>query len=542
MSEWMSRLMAAAALAIASPAVAQDAVDRADPALVEDELPDQSIARKPDRVSVVAPQPSTSSQLQSAIVVGAIRIDDGGELPPAAFASVIDAYVGRSLSPTALRALATNIAEVARSRGFGLATAWIPQQQVVNGVLTVRLDEGRVDEVRAEGPGAAMAERYLAPLAGRPVRTAALERQLLLAADAAGLWVGRARLERANGRNILLVSTRRQAVEGRAAIDNWGSSSIGPVRAHLAVDFNGVIDRADQISIGGAFTPFDPDEFFLVRGEYTAPIGVDGWTVRAGAYYGHSEPSRSSRDYRGRSWEVSAGVDHALVRARRTSAWAYLTFAVRDSEARAGDLPIRNDRLATVTASTYGYTRLGEGRLRGRLSLVQGLNLLGATGADNPLASRDDGSARFTKAEASTSYDLPIGKRVALSLEAKGQLASQPLLSSEEMGLGGRRFLRGYDYREFSGDKGLAASAELRFEVGEVGPFEDAELYAYGDAGSVGNYDDGRGSGSLASAGGGLRLDVGKLQAGIELGIPLADGFAGRDRDPRLSFTVGARF
>jgi hemolysin activation/secretion protein len=113
------------------------------------------------------------------------------------------------------------------------------------------------------------------------------------------------------------------------------------------------------------------------------------------------------------------------------------------------------------------------------------------------------------------------------------------------MGLGGRYFLRGYDYREYSGDKGIAGSAELRFDLKQhIGPVENTQLYVFADAGSVGNYEDGFGSGSLASAGVGARLDLGKkFELGLELGIPLRDGaIADKDYSPRFSFTLAARF
>jgi hemolysin activation/secretion protein len=112
------------------------------------------------------------------------------------------------------------------------------------------------------------------------------------------------------------------------------------------------------------------------------------------------------------------------------------------------------------------------------------------------------------------------------------------------MGLGGRSFLRGYDYREVSGDRGAAASAELRFDLRSLPKsVRRAQLYAYGDAGKVGNLRGGLGGGSLASVGGGARIALRNgLDASLELGVPLKQGPFSPDRDPRLSFTVGYAF
>jgi len=126
----------------------------------------------------------------------------------------------------------------------------------------------------------------------------------------------------------------------------------------------------------------------------------------------------------------------------------------------------------------------------------------------------------------------------------EGQLASRPLLASEEMGLGGRSFLRGYDYREVSGDRGAAASAELRYDLGALPRgVRRVQLYAYGDAGEVSNSGSGIGGGSLASAGGGVRIWLrNRLEASAELGIPLSRSPFHADPKPRVSFTIGYAF
>ena len=88
------------------------------------------------------------------MTIGAIRVDGATALPPSAFALVVERYAGRTLAPEELRALASDIAATARDAGYGLATAWIPQQRVVNGLLRVRIDEGRIDAIEAEGSAA----------------------------------------------------------------------------------------------------------------------------------------------------------------------------------------------------------------------------------------------------------------------------------------------------------------------------------------------------------------------------------------------------
>ncbi|HWT13253.1 MAG TPA: ShlB/FhaC/HecB family hemolysin secretion/activation protein [Allosphingosinicella sp.] len=549
---WKRTALAAAALLApwAAPAAeAQHPDDRSDAAIASGEEREAEGPRPagPSAPSVGRTRRAVSRAAFPPFVAGAIRVEGATALAPQAFAAAIEPYLGRQLSPADLRSLAGDVADAARAAGFGLATAWVPPQSVTNGVLRVRVDEGRIEAVEASGPAAAAVERLLAGLTGEaPVRTAALERQLLLAGDLAGVTVGRARLVRSDGRNILRVDTSRDRVQGRASIDNWGTSAIGPVRARLSVDIAGILDFGDRLTVGGVVTPLQPREFQLVQAAYSVPVGRRGTMATIRGHVSHSAAGAAlrGRDLDGDSVEIEAGLSHPLVRSRARSLWGHVFFGLRDSDLNRAGVPLREDRIASLSAGLYGSTRGGGGDSRGRLTLTQGFDLLGATEAGDPLASRPDAGGAFTKLAFWGEHVRRLGGGVSVRFGAEGQIATRPLLASEEMGLGGREFGRGFDYREFSGDHGLAGSGELRFDLPSVPrPLRSLQLYAYGDAGRAWNRDGGSGGGSLASAGGGLRVALrNRLEAGIELGVPLTDGALDLRPDPRFSFTASSRF
>jgi hemolysin activation/secretion protein len=542
--------MAAFAFLASGAAHAMQAnVDQTDPSVVREEL------RNPDRPDRQRDQPVVTARNAAAnvagpsegVVIGAIRIDGATQFRPSAFAPVISSYLGRPLSGDELRKLATDIANVARNAGFGLATAIIPEQRIVGGVLRIDLEEGRIDAIDAKGGAAKPVRRMLAALVnGKPVRTDALERQILLAGDIAGVSVGKARLERRHGRNVLVVETQRDPVQLRGYIDNWGSSGVGPLRARAVVNLNGVFADNDRLALGALATPANPGEFSLLTLGYRKGIGTRGTEIVFDGYYAHSRPGGALKGlhYSGESIEASIGFEHPIVRSRATSLWLDAGVTTRNVDQSRQGTRIRSDRFSLATAGLYGITDLAGGRIKGRVGIVQGFDVLGATANRDPLASRSDGSAAFSKVEFWSEYDRNLAKRLSVQLTAQAQAASRPLLSSEEIGLGGRYFLRGYDYREFSGDKGVAGSAELRFDLTKLpAPVTAAQVYAYADAGSVGNYRGGAGSGSLASAGGGVRVWLAKkVEADFEVGVPLSRGYAGAKYGPRLSFAVTGRF
>jgi hemolysin activation/secretion protein len=533
----------------ASASETQSPIDRADPAVVAEEqqgaepsdatrtLP--QIRAAPSGDEVTAPEPG--------FLVGAVRVDGSGMLPPAVFSPAIEPYLGRWLDEVQLRALARDIADVARREGYGLARAWIPPQSVANGILRVRLDEGYIDGIEVSGPARIVVERQLAPLArGRPLKTSEIERRLLIAADLAGVSVGQARMVRRGDRSVLAVATRFLRSRTRVSLDNWGFDTVGPIRLHVSTELNSLAKWGDSLRVGGSSTPFQPAEFKMAHIGYRLPVDRNGTELQAFAYAAQSQPGAGlgNRDLEGDSYAIEFAISQPLKRSRRASLWATVDMTVRDSEFRREGELTRNDRIVAATASLYGTARLGEGRGKARISLVQGLDLLDATERGDPLASRDDADGTFTRLKLWGHFVHELGGDFSLMASAEAQFAFQPLLSGQEMGLGGRYFLRGYDYREHAGDQGAAGAVELRFDLRDLPqPLRRAQVYAYADAGDVSNLRDGRGGGSLASAGAGVRAwALHGIEASLELGVPLSDGAGGRRPDPRLSFTLGARF
>ena len=211
------RCLLVAATMLGAPAMAQDSLDRADPARQERDspkLPDKN----PSPPTTAAPDAVETTEARSSVFAQSIRVEGASVTPADEFGRVIADFQGRRLDVAELRALASGIAGVARARGYPFASAWVPAQAVNGGVLVVRLDEGRIDEIRVEDRAVAA---MLAPLAdGRPVTRVRLERQLLLAGDLYGVSIGSTRFLREGTRGVLLVRATRDRLRGRFALDN----------------------------------------------------------------------------------------------------------------------------------------------------------------------------------------------------------------------------------------------------------------------------------------------------------------------------------
>lgn len=529
--------------------VAQVTLDRADPAIIERTLPQQRAAKPGPVIPTAVAQVDFATRAPITGVVRAITIDGQDQMPVAAFAGAITPFVGQEMNAADLTRLAGAVADVGRTKGFPFATATIAAQSLVNGVLRVTLDLGRIDAVRVIGARNIVADEILARalVNGHGVRRADLERAIALVGDLPGVRVTSTRYVRQDGFGILLVTIEQDRASAYLQLDNRGSEEVGPIRSTLLASVRGLAQPADELAAIIAQTPFQPSEFTFLRGRYTASIDRAGTTMSVSASVARSNPGAALKalDVIGRSADSAASIQHPLIRGRARSLWLSAEFRASGTDQRLARQRLRRDRLTTLTGAVSGASQVAGGVARGEVTTVVGLPLAGTTREGARFASRSDGDARFVTAGYSVDWTAKLGKPFSLVMASAGQIASRPLLAAAEMGLGGPLFGRGYDYSERTGDQGIAGSVELRADVGRIpgSVITRTQFYGFVDGGVVDNLRDGIGGGSLISTGAGARLGTGSLDWLIEVAMPVnADRFDTGDRRPRISLRVARVF
>jgi len=531
-------------------AQAQGPLTRAEPLVVARSLPHAVEAPTPDALTTFSDSKLVQYEAQTPQrIANAIVVDGAEEIARDSFASALLPYFGRNLSGDDLTALSRAVADVARSAGYPFASAWVEPQALSDGVLRVRLDGGALSAVRVIGHSNALADRILsrALVTGRAVRRDQLERAILLVGDIPGVTVKESKYIRQDGFGILLVTIAEDRLSAYAQIDNRGSREVGPLRATAIVNARGVLQPGDEASLVVANTPIDPSEFIFLRGRYTAPVDANGATLSASASYGRAKPGASLAplDVTGESYDASVFYSKPIVRTRSRSMWGTVEFRGLHSTQTLLRLPLREDRIATLTGSVNGTMHVGSGILRGAVNLIDGLPLPGVTRESDFRKSRSDGDARFVVLSYAVEWVAPLAGRLSVALTSEGQIASRPLLATMEIGVGGPGFGRGYDYAERTGDNGILGSGEVRFDLRHIAPrlIDRLQLYASIDGGYVGNLRGGVGGGALLSTAAGARIGRGRSSAMLEVALPLnRDRFDTSNRDPRVSTRLSRVF
>lgn len=428
-----------------------------------------------------------------------IVVEGAGEIPADEIAALTRPLENKVLSFADLAALADRITALYARRGYALSFALLPEQTVTDGVVRIRVVEGRVDAVavRFAGPAPlagrrrveAAVRRRLQPLiqAG-PVRSAELERALLGIDDLDGFevsFVVRPSATTEGAASLDVIVTGRP-IEPSFGIDNRLRDEFGREEAFAAIGIGSTLIAGDRIDLSARHS-LDSGGFAYGSAGYSLPLGDS----LARAYANYSVARTRARngllgllEFKGREESFAAGVRYPLIRSRSQTLSVGGEIAGIDTRSRLLGVTVVRDRIRLFAANlSYDWADGSGARSLATFRLSQGLADLGATGAANPLRSRANGrpDATFLNYRLYRDQPLPLGLRVRIDWEAQLTLSSGGLLAANECTFGGPAIGRAYDAGVLSGDDCIRAGGELArpFATG----FGAVEPYAFIDWG-----------------------------------------------------------
>lgn len=361
------------------------------------------------------------------------------------------------------------------------------------------------------------------------------------------MWIRSTSFEHDGPRRVLVVDARTSEANGSMLLATDGTKPLGPVRARIDVDGNGLFSPWDRFDLSFSATPLNPGELAFFNARYSVVVNDAGTNIATSLSWSRTEPGAYLADLEllGKAWQGGISLRHPLIRSQSRSLWLEASGELQDLRQDSFGTLARADRIALARLGFYGFGPLGGGTLQGRATVSQGLAVLGATRGSDPLASRFDARPDFTTLSWWLNWRRLIAPRVSLSLATTGQLSTAPLLIGESFSLGGTNFLRGYDFAQRVGDQGATGLAELRYDWPKaLAAVRNMQLYAFADAGTVSNIEGDLGGGTLASSGAGLRTDItSALNLDFEVAVPLTeDRYDTGNNAPRLNLRISQSF
>lgn len=458
-------------------------------------------------------------------------------------------HLGKKITAATLFSIANGITRMYNEAGYALCVAYVPAQRIEeNGHAKILVVEGYIDELVFTGEPNALsnrAKRNLEKLKNeRPLTTETLEAQLLKVKDLPGLNIRTTvnKSEANVGGAKLVVDVDYHSFAFNAGVNNRGSDSQGPGRAHMGLSFFGLLGKDSGLSLRGQ-SALDKDEFRYLGASYQIVLSDGGDKVGFVAYKSESEPTLASITefrYVSNSEQASLSFTRPLLRSRgkNLEASATLDFRTSTSEFDSSANAI-TDETSRVLRMGVNYDWVGD---NGSSSLVaatlsQGLEMLGSSKANDENLSREDAEFDFTSVRIDGNHLRPLTSLMSLNFALLAQYSPNSLASSEECGWGGEYMGRAYDDFELSGDACWLMSAELQFNYGgSPDGFRLIQPYFYWDGGELfDESQDSRASEIGRSAGIGVRALFGEHHSFYaEVAKPIGDDVLQKEnRSPR---------
>jgi hemolysin activation/secretion protein len=473
---------------------------------------------------------------------------------------------GADLTFEELRAIAGRVTQYYRERGYVLARAVIPAQDIIEGVVEIAVIEGAISAVTVRGAGRYRPEHvaaFVTPPAGQPAvfHAGRHERGLLLLNDLPGLTVNSTIAEGAEvgSAAVVLDVAREESISGGIDVNNYGSSFTGRERFGFSFNLNNPLMLGDALSVRGVVSS-QGEDLWLYRLGYSVPFGAQG--TRAAVTYTRvsSKVGLQFRDLdvAGVGDVLGFQLTHPIVRTRLFTLSGQLGFDYKDFETKLLGETASRDQLRVLTlggALEYvdpwrGFTQLGAIIHQGVGGLFGGL-----AADDDPNASRVGAGGTFTKLTGELSRLQPLGGPFSLFFRVAGQRANNRLVSPEQFAAGGIGTVRGYPIAELSGDHGYALTGELRANApgfstvpafGNLRWGDVLQVFVFVDHGGVSTIEAGPGrphAQDLTGAGVGVRLTIPqRFDLKMEYARSLGPLRPSDDRDSVLYFQGVLRF
>jgi hemolysin activation/secretion protein len=392
---------------------------------------------------------------------------------------------GRKIGLPELRKAVDSITQLYLSKGYISSRAFLGNQEVTDGKVTIQILEGSIEDIKVEGnqrlPASYITDRLSVET---PLRGDKLEEQLRLLQIDPALASVEASLSpgTAPGKSLLTVRIKeaKTAYVGLTS-DNYSAPVVGSERYGIYGGLRSSLIPGDEFfasynrTTSGGSNALD----FL----YKAPVNKNNGTVQlriAPSWYKITDEEIGSIfDIDGNSALYELTYRQPIVRSFRNEVALSLGFAIQDGSTNVGNLPLfdTESRARVLKFGQDFVSRDPQGVWAGQSSFNLGLDIFNATNNPSPLA---DGqffswTGQLQRVQRFNADNVTIAQLSA-------QLSGDALLPSQQFIIGGGQSVRGYRQNARFGDSGLRFSLEHRLvvarnrkgaSVAQIAPFFD---------------------------------------------------------------------
>jgi len=435
--------------------------------------PDQRPVLPPKAAPFFLPPPPMKSIGGETVTVTVTGIKFAGNtlLTDKKLSRVVAGFVGRPLTFADLQNATIAVANAYRRAGW-VVRAYLPEQDIMGGSVTIQVIEAKFGKVRIDGATKRVSIDRLKSMVDasqtrdKPLNADALDRALLLIDGLPGVTAAGSLVEGESQAetDLLLAVKDAPQVTGHVTADNAGARFTGAARISVDATLNGPFglgDRVDAMLLHSRGSDYQ-------RADYSLPVGNDGWRVGVNGSHLSYEivtAAFSALDAHGTSTTAGLEANYPLVRASLGNLFfsANLDDKRFDNKSSGATTTRYSIEDASVGLNGNLFDTLGGGGANSAgITLEQGHDDLAGSPNEGADAATTDTAGSFRKLSFLASRQQSLTDRISLFAGVSGQTSNKNLDSSEKFYLGGAGGVRAYPANEGAGAQGLLVDLEAR--------------------------------------------------------------------------------
>jgi hemolysin activation/secretion protein len=395
---------------------------------------------------------------------------------------IISEYVSKPLTFSQLQEVASLITKYYREKGYFVARAYIPVQDIKSsdGVVKIAIIEGNYGEFKLTNNSSVKDSIVQAMFddaknRGNVVSTYTLERSMLIINDTPGIVVTGADVRPGAdvGTSDFIVTTESSApYSGYVIADNYGSKYTSVYRTMAGGSINNPFKIGDKITLSGLYGANGNIDNY--RASYSFPIlpnGLRGEIAYSDTNYKLEKKYVTNQDIKGSSKTLEASLSYPIIRTRVESLYTSLTYTSKDMKDTNDGVQTNKKAIESFNLG-LNYTKNSvlanlDTQYNASINLISGkLNIKDATAkAQDANGAKTNGT--YEKLALTLANTTILHPKVSLetSLTYQQSLGNKNLDGSEDMSIGGSNGVRVYPDSEESAENGYILKAEAFYTL-----------------------------------------------------------------------------
>ena len=381
-------------------------------------------------------------------------------------------YTNKKLTFSQMEKAALEITRYYREQGYFVARAYIPKQEMKEGMLKIAVIEGQYGQFKLQNESLVRDQTLQSMLDSiknnEIISVNTIERAMLIINDTPGSRVTQADImpgEQLGTSDFAITAEATDRYSGYLVADNYGGEYTGKERLSTALDINSPFKLGDKISLNAMLT--DESALENYRLAYSLPLTATG--LRMEMAYGETEYELggiySNLEAVGSSKDLELNFNFPAVRTRSKNLNFYANLNKRDlnDEILNQKTEKENRKLDTGFSYTKNHSLLSwNSQQKIDFNLT-----IGELDFKDPNQDTENTEGRYSKLNINLAENMVFNQKWSLdsSIEMQYSLSDDNLDGSEDLSIGGANGVKLYPSGEFSAENGYLFNLELFYEL-----------------------------------------------------------------------------